>query len=136
MRKFKIRVDGEEYTVEVEEVTGGESKAAVNTTTKTQTTKTKTATKTKKKKSAPKKKETTKDKKPAASGDITAPMPGKILEIKTAQGAKVEAGDVLIILEAMKMENDITAPQAGVVEKINVNEGENVEADDVLVKME
>jgi len=63
-------------------------------------------------------------------------MPGKILDIKTAEGAQVKAGDVLIILEAMKMENDITAPKAGVVEKINVTEGENVEADDVLVKME
>ena len=122
--------------VEVEEMSEGESTAPTKNENKKQKAPKTTSTNKKKKRHAPKKKQTTKEKNPAASGDIKAPMPGKILEIKTTEGAKVEPGDVLIILEAMKMENDITAPQAGVVEKINVNEGENVEADDVLVKME
>lgn len=74
---------------------------------------------------------------PAAAGSVTvdAPMPGNILDIKVANGAAVKKGDVLVILEAMKMENDIVAPQDGTVASINVNKGDTVEAGQTLVSL-
>ena len=73
----------------------------------------------------------------AAAGAVTvkAPMPGNILDVKVAAGASVKAGDVLVILEAMKMENEIVAPQDGTVASINVNKGDTVNSGDVLVSM-
>ena len=60
---------------------------------------------------------------PASAGavEVKAPMPGNILDVKVAAGASVKAGDVLVILEAMKMENEIVAPQDGTVASINVH---------------
>ena len=66
---------------------------------------------------------------------VKAPMPGNILDVKVAAGASVKAGDVLVILEAMKMENEIVAPQDGTVASINVNKGDTVNSGDVLVSM-
>ena len=54
-------------------------------------------------------------------------MPGNILDVKVKAGASVKAGDVLVILEAMKMENEIVAPQDGTVATINVAVGDSVE---------
>ena len=62
-------------------------------------------------------------------------MPGNILDVKVAAGASVKAGDVLAILEAMKMENEIVAPQDGTVASVNVNKGDTVNSGDVLVSM-
>ena len=72
-----------------------------------------------------------------AAGAVTvkAPMPGNILDVKVKAGASVKAGDVLVILEAMKMENEIVAPQDGTVASINVNKGDTVNSGDVLVSM-
>lgn len=74
---------------------------------------------------------------PAAVGSVSvdAPMPGNILDIKVSNGASVKAGDVLVILEAMKMENEIVAPQDGTVASINVNKGDTVEAGQTLVSL-
>lgn len=74
---------------------------------------------------------------PAAAGSVSvdAPMPGNILDIKVSNGASVKAGDVLVILEAMKMENDIVAPQDGTVASVNVNKGDTVEAGQTLVSL-
>lgn len=74
---------------------------------------------------------------PAAAGSVSvdAPMPGNILDIKVSNGASVKAGDVLVILEAMKMENDIVAPQDGTVASVNVNRGDTVEAGQTLVSL-
>ena len=70
---------------------------------------------------------------PVAGGtNITAPMPGTILSVNTAVGSTVNAGDVLIILEAMKMENEIVAPCAGTVKQVLVSKGSTVETDAVL----
>ena len=66
---------------------------------------------------------------------VTAPMPGKILGVKASAGQAVKRGQVLLILEAMKMENEIVAPQDGTVASINVNKGDTVNSGDVLVSM-
>lgn len=63
----------------------------------------------------------------AGSVAVSAPMPGKILGIKLQPGAVVKRGQVILILEAMKMENEIVAPQDGTVASINVAVGEMVE---------
>lgn len=74
---------------------------------------------------------------PAAAGSISvdAPMPGNILDIKVSNGAAVKAGQVLCVLEAMKMENDIVAPQDGTVASINVNKGDTVEAGQTIITL-
>ncbi|MFQ5891596.1 MAG: biotin/lipoyl-containing protein [Candidatus Methanofastidiosia archaeon] len=69
-------------------------------------------------------------------GLITAPMPGKIVEVNTKVGDKVKSGDVLGILEAMKMENEITSTKSGIVKKLNMQKGESVSKGDVLVVVE
>jgi len=71
----------------------------------------------------------------AGSVKIESPMPGTILDIKVSVGASVEGGQVLCVLEAMKMENDIVAPQAGTVASISVNKGDSVEAGQVIITM-
>jgi len=64
---------------------------------------------------------------------IQAPMPGKILAVKTAPGDAVKSGTVLVILEAMKMENDIMAPADGTVKAVNIKEGDSVNTGDILL---
>ncbi len=68
----------------------------------------------------------------AEGTQVLAPMPGAILNVNVSVGAAVKAGDVLMILEAMKMENDIVAPCDGVVKQIPVVKGSTVNSDDVL----
>lgn len=70
-----------------------------------------------------------------SDGGMTAPMPGKILEVKVADGQTVEAGELLLVMEAMKMEHRIVAPTDGVVAKINFSMGDQVQQGDVLVEM-
>ena len=62
-------------------------------------------------------------------------MPGKILNVKARVGTAVKKGDVILILEAMKMENDVVAPEDGTVASINVSAGDAVEAGDVLATL-
>ena len=62
-------------------------------------------------------------------------MPGNILDVKVAPGAAVQAGDILVILEAMKMENEIVAPQDGTVASVAVSKGAVVNTGDLLVSM-
>ena len=70
---------------------------------------------------------------PTAGGTtVTAPMPGAILSVNKNVGDSVNAGDVILVLEAMKMENDIVAPCAGTIKQITVQKGSTVETDAVL----
>lgn len=71
----------------------------------------------------------------AGSVKISAPMPGKILAVKKNAGASVKKGEVILVLEAMKMENEIVAPQDGVIASVNAAAGDSVEAGDVLATM-
>jgi biotin carboxyl carrier protein len=75
--------------------------------------------------------------KPVAAGakTISAPMPGKISKINKKAGDTVKAGDVVIMLEAMKMQNEIMAPADGKIAEVRVNEGQAVNTGDVMVVM-
>ena len=67
---------------------------------------------------------------------VTAPLPGKIIALKVKVGDKVKAGQEVVILEAMKMENSITSDVAGTIKQILVQEGDNVATDAILVEVE
>ena len=122
MKNYTITVNGNVYDVTVEEGTAVASAAPVAAP----------------KAAAPAPKAAPKAAAPAgAQGGVkvNAPMPGKILGIKANAGQAVKKGDVLLVLEAMKMENEIVAPQDGTVASINVAVGDQVEAGAVLATL-
>jgi biotin carboxyl carrier protein len=123
VRKFRIRVNGVEYDVEAEEV---ETKGFSHETV------------------APRPPQNPSPGIPEPippapmithNGEIIieAPLPGAVLEVKVQEGQRVEVGQVLIILEAMKMENEVTAPTAGKIKSLRVQKGSSVDANQVLV---
>ncbi len=73
---------------------------------------------------------------PAGGEKVTSPMPGTILNVNVTPGTTVAAGQVLMILEAMKMENEIMAPRAGKIVSVNVEKGAAVESGAVLCVIE
>ena len=84
---------------------------------------------------APKKEAPKKKKAPAGANSVLAMMPGAILKVLVAEGDQVEEGAVVVVLEAMKMENEIHAHRSGVVKKVLVAPGESVENDQPLVEI-
>ena len=68
-----------------------------------------------------------------AGGDLNAPMPGLVVKVVAEEGATVEAGQTVVILESMKMQNELKAPIAGVVESIKVVAGESVDKNQLLL---
>ena len=68
-----------------------------------------------------------------AGTPVTSPLPGNVLSINVSLGQAVKAGDVLMLIEAMKMENDVTAPCDGVVKQISVSKGDVVATGDTLL---
>lgn len=71
-----------------------------------------------------------------AAGGLKSPMPGKILKVEKKNGDKVSKGDILIVMEAMKMEHSIKAPYDGVIKKITFKVGDQVPGDVELVEIE
>ncbi len=109
MKKYRVTVNGTVYEVELEELTGAAPAASAAAA------------------AAPAA--------PAASAEgtpITAPMPGTILSVNVSAGQTVKKGDVLMILEAMKMENEIMCPRDGVVESVSTSKGSAVESGALL----
>ena len=110
MKKYRVNVNGTAYEVEIEEMTGAPAAAPVAAAPA----------------AAPA---------PAASGageSITSPMPGNILAVNVAVGDMVKKGQVLMVLEAMKMENEIMAPHDGKVTAVAVTKGAAVESGALL----
>jgi biotin carboxyl carrier protein len=85
---------------------------------------------------APKKAPTRKKQAAAGEDAVTAMMPGAILRVLVAEGDEVQSGEVVVILEAMKMENEIHAHKSGVVSRVHVAPGDSVENDQPLVEIE
>ncbi|MDD7281754.1 biotin/lipoyl-containing protein [Floccifex sp.] len=71
-----------------------------------------------------------------AGEPVKAPMPGTILQVNVSNGQKVKAGDILFVLEAMKMENEIVAPTDGTITSVVVSKGASVQTDDVLATLQ
>jgi biotin carboxyl carrier protein len=69
-------------------------------------------------------------------GTVTAPLPGRVLEVRVKEGAPVKMGDVLLVLEAMKMANEIRAPQSGTVSKIHVEAGTALEKGQPMISIQ
>ena len=120
MRNFTITVNGTAYSVSVEENAAGAPAAAPVAAPAAAPVAAPAAAP-----AAPKAA-------PAAGEKLNAPMPGTILEVKTTEGASVKKGDVLVILEAMKMENEILAPRDAVVKQVLVSKGATVASGDAL----
>lgn len=72
----------------------------------------------------------------ANAGTLTTDMPGKVVKVLTAEGAVVNQGDTLLILEAMKMENEIKAGIDGVVKSVHVKEGQTLESGQLMIEIE
>jgi len=132
MRKFKINVNGQSYEVEVEEIGSKENLVSQPATT---TTVQKPIEKQVEKPQP--KKEVTEEIKPQQGQEVVeAPMPGNIWKIVAQEGQQIKAGDVILILEAMKMENEILAPRDGKLLKIIAKEGSTVNTGDKLAIIE
>ncbi len=136
MKSFKVTVDGQSYTVQVEELSGSTSVAATGTAVEKPIN---TAPKAGAAQAKIPEAVSAQQKEPAvnagaASGlTVKAPMPGSVLEVKVKEGDVVEDGAVLIVLEAMKMENELTAAQAGTVTSVLVKKGDTVNSGDPLI---
>lgn len=143
-RKFEITVKGKSYDIAVERAAGGQALVKVNgepiEVTYKETTETKSpavsspaAPPVSPVPQAPRKPAVAA---PAAPGAITAPMSGLILEVMVKAGDQVKAGQIVIKLEAMKMENEIPAPADGTVKEIHVVKGAHVEEGQALLVIE
>ncbi len=124
MKNLKITVNGIEYKVKVEEIEEQEMLQESNKNPNKQ-------------EPVPlkiEKNDNKKDSNQSATGEpINAPMPGTIVSVKVSQGQSVLKGDVLLVLEAMKMENEIMSPKDAVISSVNVKKGDSVEAGTPLI---
>ena len=123
MRKFQVTVNGNTYEVEVEELGAGASVAAAPYVAPVQVAQ-----------ATPKAVAPVVPAPVASTGahKVVAPMPGKIVDVKVSVGQTIKEGDLVAILEAMKMENEIMAGVDGVVTSVSVNAGATVEAGTAL----
>ncbi|NLU35619.1 MAG: biotin/lipoyl-binding protein [Clostridiales bacterium] len=146
MRKFRININGKSYEVEVEEIisqvpstvssSGIQTAVSETAASKAPTTRQSAATH-----SAPKMETNEEHSRKNTAGKtgsikVNSPMPGTILDIRVNAGARIKKGQVVLILEAMKMENEIMAPQDGIITSIDTNIGASVNSGDLLFTME
>ena len=125
MKKRKVKVDGEEYDVELEKQDG-----VWNVTIEGKSFNIEIEGSSVVETSGSKRKKSARGKK---SGTISSTIPGKIVSISIKEGQIVSEGDVVMILEAMKMQNEIQAPLSGTVTVINCKPGDSVEANSPLI---
>lgn len=125
MKKRKVKVDGEEYEVELEKQNG-----LWNVTIEGKSFNIEIEGSSVGDTSVNKRKKTNRGKK---SGTISSTIPGKVVSISAKEGQMVSEGDVVMILEAMKMQNEIQAPLSGTVTAINCKPGDSVEANSPLI---
>lgn len=125
MRKFIVNVNGNSYEVEVDEVAANGAAAAAPKAAPAP------AAAAPAQKAAPAPAPAAA---PAGGTPVKAPMPGNVIDIKVANGASVKKGDVVVILEAMKMENEIFAPCDGVATVVS-SKGATVNSGDVLITL-
>jgi len=143
MKKFKVTVNGQTYTVAVEEMKEEQESASAKTSVKplsppsASSQDAKTEKPDKETETVTSSDATGKASGSASEGQVTekAPMPGSVIEVKVKEGDQVREGDVLLVLEAMKMENEITASRGGTVARILVNQGDNVNSQEPLVEL-
>ena len=142
MRNYKITVNGNTYEVGVEEIGGAPVATSVQMQAPAPAPKPAAApAPAPVQKPAPKpaaRPAAAPKAAPAASGGgdaVTAPLPGTVLSINVTEGAQVKAGDVLIVFEAMKMENELQAPRDGTVAKIHVEKGAAMQAGEPVVTL-
>ncbi|ATW24351.1 acetyl-CoA carboxylase biotin carboxyl carrier protein subunit [Candidatus Formimonas warabiya] len=133
MKKFKVVVNGETFEVEIEEVGGSPATApstpaanAVASAPKASAPQPEAPKPAAPKPAAPKPAPT------GAANEVTSPLPGTVLNISAKEGQTVNSGDVVLIIEAMKMENEIVAPEGGTIISIPVKKGDSVQAGDLL----
>lgn len=140
MKTYNITVNGVTYTVEVEEV-GATASAAPAPSAAPAAAPAAAPQAAPAAAPAPKAAPTPKaapaPKASGAAGSVTvkAPMPGNIIKVNVKPGDSVKKGDVLVVLEAMKMENDVCAPADATVASVEVSQGATVETDAVLVTL-
>lgn len=136
MKKYKVYVNGQPYEVVVEDMNEQKTFSPAPADVKIQQTVTPSEVQ-----KAPASPPATAApppaiEKPQSSGEefpVVAPMPGSIMEIKVNTGDSVNEGDVLVLLEAMKMENEVTAPTSGVIKSIAIEKGASVNTGDIMV---
>lgn len=124
MKNYRITVNGTAYDVAVEELGAGSVQAAASVAAAPVAAP-----------AAPAPAAAPAASSSAGSITVASPMPGKILSVKSSVGAAVKKGDVILVLEAMKMENEVVAPEDGTVASINVSAGDSVEAGDTLATL-
>ncbi|MDF1617528.1 biotin/lipoyl-containing protein [Petrocella sp. FN5] len=123
MKKFQVTVNGNTYEVDVEEITNGVVQPQV-------------ASQPAQVQSTPVQKPATPSTPVAVDGiSVEAPMQGKIVALKVTQNQKIQEGDVIAVLEAMKMENEIVASSAGTVASVHVAIGQSVDAGDLIATL-
>ena len=142
MKKFKIKINGSEYEVDIHKVEGNLAHLTVNEVDfdveieGLKTNPTRMSTKPAKKPEASEMQSSTPVVKPhvvpTSAHVVKSPLPGVILDIRANVGDSVKVGQVIMVLEAMKMENNIEADRAGVIEKVNPGKGDSVLEGDVL----
>lgn len=139
MKNYTITVNGVAYEVTVEENTSNNKNSFINAQVpvapNTVATKPVSNVEDKKTEVAIEPKKEAKGEQSEGSIKIEAPMPGKIVAVKASIGQTMKRGDVLFVLEAMKMENEIVAPENGTVVSINTTSGDMIEAGILLATL-
>jgi len=140
MKKYIVRVDGKAYDVEVETVKGDDALKPVAKVPPVQTSEAKPEPAPEVKPDPVPARESTPAPVPNPSSvsenSIPAPMAGTIIRINVKAGDPVKKGDVLLVLEAMKMENDVMASADGKIRSVDVTEGATINAGDALITLE